>query len=391
MPGGLGVFQLFSVPGGDTSGFIPYAGTETGKTVFGDLKISDAIKWVSDSQPENYLQVNRSSGEFYINSYGDLIIEVGYDGFGEIVMRTHDGGSQFYVQSGGGGLFGQSIDQVYFNVDNGAGGTAFMVLNPNFFEIKSQGTNASGTLQSGQLNLNADDALTIVGASVGHDLTLGTNDTQTLVTLSAGGSSSWFSQTEISINTYYVGASSFSGLDITGSDIALSTTAGSNSGSLQITSGQVVFGVSDGVNNGSFGMDVTGSFLESNNTFISVNPETPGTTPGSITFELEDIASAVHDFSIDDTGFQIQTIGDGISIAEGSNATMGLATLVTGSKVVNTSKVTANSRILLTAQNSSGTAGSVYVSARTVGTSFTITSTSALDSRNIAWIILNPL
>lgn len=86
----------------------------------------------------------------------------------------------------------------------------------------------------------------------------------------------------------------------------------------------------------------------------------------------------------------ISTAGNGLFIKEGSNAKQGTATLVSGSVVVSNTSVTVNSRIQLTPQNSSGTASFVYVSARTAGTSFTITSGSSLDTRLIAYDIFEP-
>jgi hypothetical protein len=69
---------------------------------------------------------------------------------------------------------------------------------------------------------------------------------------------------------------------------------------------------------------------------------------------------------------------------------MGAATLVAGTVVVNTTAVTATSRIFLTGQNSSGTHGELTISARVAGVSFTITSANAADTRSIAWMIVNP-
>jgi hypothetical protein len=91
-----------------------------------------------------------------------------------------------------------------------------------------------------------------------------------------------------------------------------------------------------------------------------------------------------------DTDVKAGVVGKGYYIKEGTNATMGVATMVAGTVVVNTTKVTATSRIMLTPQNASGTAGSVSVSARTAGTSFTILSTNILDTRDVAWIIFEP-
>lgn len=82
----------------------------------------------------------------------------------------------------------------------------------------------------------------------------------------------------------------------------------------------------------------------------------------------------------------------GISINEGSNKTMGVATLVAGTVTVNTNVVTANSRIFLSVQ-SLGTVTvptAVAVTARTAGTSFTITSANVLDTSVVAWMIVEP-
>jgi hypothetical protein len=84
------------------------------------------------------------------------------------------------------------------------------------------------------------------------------------------------------------------------------------------------------------------------------------------------------------------TVGSGLSIKEGTNATMGTATLVSGTVVVPTTKVTASSRIFLTGQNNSGTVGELMVSARSAGTSFTILSSSNTDTRAVAWVIVEP-
>ncbi len=88
----------------------------------------------------------------------------------------------------------------------------------------------------------------------------------------------------------------------------------------------------------------------------------------------------------------LSTIGKGISIAEGTNAKMGVATLVTGTKVVATTAVTANSRIFLTCQ-SLGTVtvpSALAVSARTAATSFTILASDSSDTSVVAWLIFEP-
>lgn len=81
--------------------------------------------------------------------------------------------------------------------------------------------------------------------------------------------------------------------------------------------------------------------------------------------------------------------GFGLKVKEGSNAKQGTATLASGTVVVNNTSVTANSRIFLTAQDNNSV-GTLRVSARTAGASFTITSSSNTDSGVVAYQIFEP-
>jgi hypothetical protein len=67
----------------------------------------------------------------------------------------------------------------------------------------------------------------------------------------------------------------------------------------------------------------------------------------------------------------------------------GLATLSGGTVVVSDANVTASSRIILTSQANTAT-GALRVSARTAGTSFTITSSNAGDSGSVAYEMIEP-
>ena len=70
---------------------------------------------------------------------------------------------------------------------------------------------------------------------------------------------------------------------------------------------------------------------------------------------------------------------------------MGIATLAGGTVTVNTTKVTANSRIFLTINGGNlANVGTTYISARIAGTSFTISSTNSQDVSNVAWLIVEP-
>ncbi len=85
----------------------------------------------------------------------------------------------------------------------------------------------------------------------------------------------------------------------------------------------------------------------------------------------------------------MSTAGGGLLIKEGSNATSGAATLSAGTVVVSTTKVTASSRIIPTAQDNN-TIGALRISARVDGTSFTITSSVLTDTGVVAWVIVEP-
>lgn len=134
-----------------------------------------------------------------------------------------------------------------------------------------------------------------------------------------------------------------------------------------------------------------------------------GRTAGTIAFKYSDVGSGtqktgwtfrnlVGGTTLTDSAqilgqdFKLLVAGGGIYVKEGSNATMGVATLVAGTVTVNTTKVTANSRIILTTQ-SLGTVAvptEIAVTARTAATSFTITSASVTDTSVVAWIIIEP-
>lgn len=66
----------------------------------------------------------------------------------------------------------------------------------------------------------------------------------------------------------------------------------------------------------------------------------------------------------------------------------GTATLVGGTVTVSNTRVTASTIIMLTTQTVGGTIGVQYISNITDGTSFTITSSSALDTSTVGWMFV---
>lgn len=87
----------------------------------------------------------------------------------------------------------------------------------------------------------------------------------------------------------------------------------------------------------------------------------------------------------------ITDIGSGISIAEGSDAKMGLATLVAGTVTVSNTSVTANSRIFLTNNAPSLLIGTLAVTNIVPGVSFDITSTELTETSSVAWLIIEAI
>jgi hypothetical protein len=99
-------------------------------------------------------------------------------------------------------------------------------------------------------------------------------------------------------------------------------------------------------------------------------------------------AAASYNFN---TNLDVTPAGSGFRAGEGSNAKQGISAAMTaGAVTVANTSITANSRIFVVRQDGGTNAGAVYVSARVVGTSFTITSTNAADTGTVAYEIFEP-
>ena len=128
-------------------------------------------------------------------------------------------------------------------------------------------------------------------------------------------------------------------------------------------------------------------------TFKSAQTITSSNQGSYITFETTPLNSTTRaeGARIDPDGnLLIQQAGKGLRVKEGSNAKQGTATLTAGAVTVSNTSVTANSRIFVTSQSDGGTPGWLRVSARSAGTSFTITSSSGSDTSTVAYQIFEP-
>lgn len=101
---------------------------------------------------------------------------------------------------------------------------------------------------------------------------------------------------------------------------------------------------------------------------------------------------AVPDLDVTSGDVDVQTAGQGLAVAEGSNAKQGVATLAAGTVTVANTSVTANSRIMLTEQalGTVSVPSALCVSARVAGTSFTILASQATDTSVVAYEIFEP-
>ena len=134
----------------------------------------------------------------------------------------------------------------------------------------------------------------------------------------------------------------------------------------------------------------TGTNVAGQNLTIRAGAGTGTGGGGKLIFQTSPVAQ-VDRLTVSNAGnIEINTLGAGLQVKEGSNAKMGTSTLVAGTVTVSTTAVTATSRIFLTSQADGGTVGFQRVSARTAATSFTITSSSGTDTSTIAWFIVEP-
>lgn len=167
-----------------------------------------------------------------------------------------------------------------------------------------------------------------------------------------------------------------------GLDISGNSTLGGNSqvdGTLTVNSDVIVAAtVTVMAGNIQLGADVSifrdsADVLKTNDYFIMPNGQSNGS------FSL---------FGGSANSLNLGSVGCGIAIKEGTNARSGAATLVGGTVTVANTSVTANTRIQVTGQVDGGTPGWLRISARVPGTSFTITSSSVLDTSVVGWFMI---
>lgn len=290
-----------------------------------------------------------------------------------------------YVATSDGGtltdLEGSRISYGHFNTDASTP-TTTTVKGLNLLGYRSSGT--IGTMVA----LDIGNGSTTITPTTGYGVRIANVGGTTAYAVSAGTGLVRFADTTSS-------SSSITGAMVVGDG----STVASNVG---IGGGNVFFGGFAQTNTASAGKGyrvTTGDgyvAFQNDSAFVADNPAIISTVTSSKTLYLYASGSPVLNMELTDGALTsagnitASVAGSGLRVKEGTNAKMGAATLVGGTVTVNTTAVTASSRIYLTSQADGGTPGFQRVSARVAATSFTITSSSGTDTSTVAWMIVEP-
>lgn len=150
--------------------------------------------------------------------------------------------------------------------------------------------------------------------------------------------------------------------------------------------GPVLYGFSGGI----LGSMISGAAITANWSStqfrIQVTTTSTNTTTGALRVDggagIAENVNAGGDISM-------VTAGKTLKVKQGSNACFGTgATLVAGTVTVNTTAVATGDTIFLSCTAAGGTQGVVRTSSISNGTSFTLTSSNALDTSTYSWLII---
>jgi hypothetical protein len=130
---------------------------------------------------------------------------------------------------------------------------------------------------------------------------------------------------------------------------------------------------------GQFSLAWQGTGAQSN--IFSIDPATALATWHASIYPAP---GATYDLGLTGNRWRDVYVSGSVRVTEAANGKAGVATLAAGTVVVANTSVTATSRIQLHAQDNN-TTGALRVSARTAGTSFTITSSNAADTGVVYW------
>lgn len=428
--GNIGIFDFTSAATGNGS-FMSFETTFTGTTVQNAMSLQPTITQTSGG---GYRMLFISPFENTTGSGTRYLIDAGTN------SAANGGGthtSLFNVTSGGNAFISQRL---------GIGSstttpTAFLMIGGTFSTSLQYGTLGFG-IQVGASTYTstfATSTVTLTGVNTFGIPTLAASNATTLTsaaTVYIDGAPA--AGTNVTIGSGYAlyvntGISAFNGGLNTGTGFSSNFYAiGSNGSANGITSTQLLFGGASTIAlrsyHGGTGSTVVTANSSYANTIIAASPVTTSAGAGvhallanMVVRELGTVTASVGTVtntaslyiagassatvsganyalwvnagtSLFGGDVKLGTVGNGIYVKEGTNATMGVATLVGGTVTVSTTKVTTSSRIFLSVE-SLGTVTApvaVAVTARTGGTSFVITSANVVDTSVVSWVIIEP-
>ena len=351
-----------------------------------DLNFAIGTLWIDQPNSDSYQLTDVSGAVAYWTLLGNSsssTVQVAQGGTGDTSLTDH------------GVLVGSGTDPVTV-LSVGATGTVLAGAtgaDPAFTASPSVTTLTATTVNATTLTTNVAAAQLSLNATT---IAATGSDTNVSLNLTAKGSGSLvFSQSKAAIDQ---------NMQITNSD----NTAAASSAGLQIAVGgstslgdpYVRFEVSGvAASTMTMGLDNSDSdiFKISNSTALGTSDALTLTQAGALGATTSvtagtTLTATLGAITATDGDLVLNTAGNGVNIKEGSNARLGVVDLTTGSAVVSTTEVTANSRIFLSIQVL-GTVGApmpIGVTARTPATSFTITSSDGTDTSTIAWMIVEP-
>lgn len=130
------------------------------------------------------------------------------------------------------------------------------------------------------------------------------------------------------------------------------------------------------------------------NTAVTPSAYGSATQVGTFTVDTKGRLTAAASVTVSGTftaqDLVIATVGKGLQVKEGANATMGRAVLVAGTVTVNTTAMVTASEVFLSRRIAGGTLGHLSVGTVVSGTSFVINSSDAADTSTICWLIVTP-
>jgi hypothetical protein len=371
---GLGVFQNFSKGAAiDPNGFIPLYGTNPFHPLTGIINCAEGTGLGGyDFQTINQIipEVTSGGGAMLLQAQGDITIAAGDDSFGSVILKTLDNKNTMYLQSGSGGLYGQFIDQCFLDVNDTFGQTSSITLNPSFFSL--QATNGAANTQT---TLNSD------GNSVGVQAYNSTTNESAVISETPD---------DLRLTTDNGSGATILQEMHAGTFTVVTTHASGSTETYTQDDGFVSMQIVDPANGGAGYYFEGGDWqMNANNCNVYLQGDYAGLTDGNFRAVVKSKTGITSQFQFDAKGLTL--FNQGAALILKNNGTTGRATLVGGTKLIGCPYVTAVSNIFITNRTPGGTVGSLYVSAVVPGTSFTVTSTSALDTSTINFLIIETI